>query len=100
LKTGLYADVEVEARDHGPCIAIPESAIIDSGSRRVAFVAKGDGVFEPRDLVLGRRGNGFVEIRDGVAEGERIVVTGNFLIDAESNLRAALTAFTAPRTGP
>ncbi len=100
LKTGLYADVEIEARADGASIAIPESAIIDSGSRRIAFVAKGDGVFEPRDLVLGRRGNGFVEIRDGVAEGERIVVTGNFLIDAESNLRAALTAFTAPKTGP
>jgi Cu(I)/Ag(I) efflux system membrane fusion protein len=100
LKTGLYADVEIEARADGASIAIPESAIIDSGSRRIAFVAKGDGAFEPRDLVLGRRGNGFVEVREGVAEGERIVVTGNFLIDAESNLRAALTAFTAPKTGP
>jgi membrane fusion protein, copper/silver efflux system len=100
LKVGLYADVEIEARANGPVIAIPESAIIDSGSRRVAFVAMGEGVFEPRDLVLGRRGNGFVEVREGLGEGERIVVTGNFLIDAESNLRAALATFTAPPSEP
>ena len=96
LKTGLYADVEIEARTEDAVVAIPESAVIDSGSRRSAFVSKGEGVFEPRPVVLGRRGNGFVEVRNGVSQGERIVVTGNFLIDAESNLRAALTTFTAP----
>lgn len=99
LKTGLYADVEIEARSDEVMIAIPASAVIDSGNRRVAFVAKGEGLFEPRDLILGRRGNGYVEVREGIAEGERIVVTGNFLIDAESNLRAALATFTAPPSG-
>jgi Cu(I)/Ag(I) efflux system membrane fusion protein len=95
LKAGLYADVEIAAEvGNGPVIAVPNSAIIDSGRRRVAFVAKDDGMFEPRDLALGRRGDGFVEVREGLAEGERIVVAGNFLIDAESNLRAALAAFT------
>jgi Cu(I)/Ag(I) efflux system membrane fusion protein len=96
LKAGLYADVEIDTRSETVMVAIPESAIIDSGSRRVAFVAKDGGVFEPRDLQLGRRGNGFVEVREGVTESERIVVTGNFLIDAESNLRAALATFTPP----
>jgi Cu(I)/Ag(I) efflux system membrane fusion protein len=100
LKTGLYADVDIDTRSESAMVAIPESAIIDSGSRRVAFVATGDGVFEPRDLVLGHRGNGFVEVRAGVGEGERIVVTGNFLIDAESNLRAALKTFTTPPSPP
>lgn len=95
LKAGLYADVEIDTPSESPVLAIPESAIIDSGSRRVVFVAKGDGVFEPRDLVVGRRGNGLAEVRGGLSEGERIVVTGNFLIDAESNLRAALATFTA-----
>jgi len=99
LRIGLYADVSIEARIDEQVLAIPESAIIDSGSRRVAFVAKDGGVFEPRHLVLGRRGNGFVEVREGIAEGERIVATGNFLIDAESNLRAALASFTAPASG-
>lgn len=96
LRIGLYAEVEIEARGSGTVVAIPESAIIDSGRRRIAFVAKGDGLFEPRDLTLGRRGNGYVEIRAGVTDGERVVVSGNFLIDAESNLRAALGTFTAP----
>ena len=100
LKAGLYADVEIDTLSDNAVVAIPESAIIDSGSRRVAFVARGDGVFEPRDLVLGRRGNGLAEVREGLGEGERIVVTGNFLIDAESNLRAALATFTATPAAP
>lgn len=95
LRIGQYADVAIETGG-GPAIAVPDSAVIDSGKRRVAFVVRGEGLFEPRDLVLGRRGDGFVEVLVGLAEGERIVVTGNFLIDAESNLRAALTGLTAP----
>ncbi|MSO76721.1 MAG: efflux RND transporter periplasmic adaptor subunit [Alphaproteobacteria bacterium] len=101
IKTGLYGDVTIEAQaSDSPVIAIPDSAIIDSGSRRVAFVAKGDGLFEPRQLALGRRGNGLVEVLDGLEEGERLVVTGNFLIDAESNLRAALSGFGPPKVEP
>ncbi|MSP68543.1 MAG: efflux RND transporter periplasmic adaptor subunit [Alphaproteobacteria bacterium] len=98
LKIGLYGEVEIETRGKGgPMIAVPEAAIIDSGRRRVVFVAKDRGVFEPRDIVTGRRGSGLVEIRSGAAEGEKVVVAGNFLIDAESNLRAALAVFIAPK---
>ena len=57
------------------------------------IVDKGEGRFEPREVKLGRRGDGYVEIRDGVAEGEPVVVSANFLIDAESNLKAALKGF-------
>ena len=97
LRTGLYADVDIETPVQGEAVvALPESAIIDSGMRQVAFVSRGEGVFEPRTLVLGRRGNGYVEVREGIEEGERVVVTGNFLIDAESNLRAALAGFMPP----
>lgn len=97
IRAGLYADVTIEApASAAPVLAIPASAIIDSGRRKVGFVAKEDGVFEPRDLVLGARGDGLVEVRQGLTEGERIVVRGNFLIDAESNLRAALSTFSAP----
>lgn len=97
LRSGLYADVAIEAQPgSGPTIAVPESAVLDNGMKRTVFVDKGNGTFEPRNLTLGQRGGGYVEVRDGLTEGERIVVTGNFLIDAESNLRAALTAFTAP----
>ncbi|MDQ8732611.1 efflux RND transporter periplasmic adaptor subunit [Bradyrhizobium sp. LHD-71] len=100
LLSGLYADVAIDAHAaDGAVVVIPESAIIDSGTRKVAFVAKNEGRFEPRDLVLGARGNGVVEIRSGIAENESVVTSGNFLIDAESNLKAALTAFTSGQAG-
>lgn len=96
LKLGLFAHAEIRAHvGDGPVLAIPSSAIIDDGSRRVAFVAKGDGLFEPRDIKLGTRAGSLVEIVEGLSSGERVVVNGTFLIDAESNLQAALTAFTA-----
>lgn len=98
LKVGQYADVRIKAAlTKVPVIAVPSSAVLDSGTRQVAFVAKDGGVFEPRDVVLGLHGGGLVEIREGLAEGERIVVSGNFLIDAESNLRSALATFTPPQ---
>ncbi|MGE0613773.1 MAG: efflux RND transporter periplasmic adaptor subunit [Hyphomicrobiales bacterium] len=101
LKIGLYADVEIAGgATGGPVLAVRESAIIDNGERRVVMVAKGDGRFEPRDVETGMRGQGHVEIRKGLEKGEQVVATGNFLIDAESNLRAALTAFTAPPDQP
>jgi membrane fusion protein, copper/silver efflux system len=99
LRAGLFADISLEGRaSEDAVVAIPESAVIDSGTRSVAFVAKGEGLFEPRNLTLGVRGNGFVEVKDGIREGEDIVVSGNFLVDAESNLKAALSAFTPAET--
>lgn len=101
IKVGQYADVRIEAPlSTEPRIAVPVSAVLDSGTRRVVFVAKANGVFEPRDVTLGRRGDDLVEIKGGVAEGEQIVVSGNFLIDAESNLRSALAAFGPPKATP
>ncbi|MBM3733142.1 MAG: efflux transporter periplasmic adaptor subunit, partial [Acidimicrobiia bacterium] len=101
IRIGQYADIVIESpAAAGPVIAVPDSAVIDSGTRRVALVAKGDGVFEPRGLVLGGRGDGHVEVKQGLSEGERIVVRGNFLIDAECNLRAALAAFAAAEANP
>jgi membrane fusion protein, copper/silver efflux system len=75
---------------------VPVSAVIDNGTRQVVLVERGEGRFEPRPVRLGARADGYVEVREGVREGERVVVTANFLIDAESNLQAALRAFTAP----
>jgi Cu(I)/Ag(I) efflux system membrane fusion protein len=93
LRPGLYADVSFEGSSDQKTITVPDSAVLDSGSRKVAFVAKGDGLFEPRDVETGPRSNGMVEIRKGIEEGEEVVVRGNFLIDAESNLKSALSAF-------
>jgi Cu(I)/Ag(I) efflux system membrane fusion protein len=99
IKIGQYADVRIDTPlSHEPIVAVPGSAILDSGTRRVVFVAKAGGLFEPRDVTLGRRGGDLVEVRSGVTEGERIVVSGNFLVDAESNLRTALAAFAPPET--
>jgi Cu(I)/Ag(I) efflux system membrane fusion protein len=62
----------------------------------VVIVAKGEGRFQPRAVKLGMRGGDQVEILEGVAEGEDVVTSANFLIDAESNLKAALQSFTQP----
>lgn len=99
LLPNMYAEVEIAAGAPGPVVAVRDSAVIDSGTRQVVIVDQGDGRFEPRAVKLGRRGGGFVEIRSGVAEGDRVVVAANFLIDAESNLKAALRGLTAPEAG-
>jgi membrane fusion protein, copper/silver efflux system len=72
---------------------VPDSAVIDSGTRQVVLVSKGDGRFEPREVKLGRRGEGYTEITGGVEPGDDVVTSANFLIDAESNLKAALQTF-------
>ena len=76
-----------------PCSPIPESAVLDSGSRQAVLVDKGEGRFEPREVKLGHRGEGYVEVREGLAEDDPVVTSANFLIDAESNLKAALKGF-------
>ena len=96
LKVEMYADVVFQAGDAIPVVAVPASAIIDSGSRTVVLVAKGEGRFEPRPVKLGRRGDGYVEVLEGLSTGEEVVTSATFLIDAESNLKAALQAFTQP----
>ena len=94
MKPGMYADVVFQP-DGGeaPVTAVPVSAVIDSGTRQVVLVAKGEGRFEPREVKLGRRGDGFTEVTEGLQPGEEVVVSANFLIDAESNLKAALQSF-------
>jgi Cu(I)/Ag(I) efflux system membrane fusion protein len=93
LRPEMYIDAEIETGAPDPVLAVPESAVLDSGSRQVVLIDKGEGRFEPREVKLGRHGNGFVEVTQGVSEGEAVVTSANFLIDAESNLRAALKGF-------
>jgi Cu(I)/Ag(I) efflux system membrane fusion protein len=90
LRPDMYADVEIATGTEAPVVTVSSSAVIDSGERQVVLLAKGDGRFEPRAVKLGRRGGGRVEIKEGLAEGDKVVVSANFLIDAESNLKAAL----------
>jgi membrane fusion protein, copper/silver efflux system len=93
LRPDMYADVEVSTGSGGSVIAVPDSAVVDTGTRQIVIVDKGEGRFEPREVQVGARGQGLVEIREGVAEGDQLVVAANFLIDAESNLKAALRGF-------
>ncbi|MCG6205495.1 efflux RND transporter periplasmic adaptor subunit [Rhodopseudomonas sp. HC1] len=96
----MYVDAEIDTGGAAPVLAVPDSAVLDSGSKQVVFVDKGDGRYEPRAVKLGQRGSGAVEIRDGLAEGESVVISANFLIDAESNLNAALKTFSAEGAQP
>jgi Cu(I)/Ag(I) efflux system membrane fusion protein len=96
LLPNMYADVEIATGNDKAVVAVPDSAVIDTGTRQVVILDRGEGRFEPREVKVGLRGDGMVEIRDGVAEGDRVVVAANFLIDAESNLKAALSALAAP----
>jgi Cu(I)/Ag(I) efflux system membrane fusion protein len=86
----MYVDAEIDTGSGEAVVTVPESAVLDSGSRQAVLIDQGEGRFEPRDVKLGHRGGGYVEIRDGVKEDEQVVVSANFLIDAESNLKASL----------
>ncbi len=91
LKPDMYSAVVLEA-DLGERLAVPDTAVIESGTRSVVFVDQGNGLFEPREVATGLRLPDLYEILDGLAEGERVVTSGNFFVDSESRLKAALAA--------
>jgi membrane fusion protein, copper/silver efflux system len=94
LKPSMYARVEfTSSRGKGQALTVPDSAVLDTGTRQLVLVRRGEGRFEPRPVKLGARGNGYIEILEGVKAGENVVVSANFLIDAESNLKAAFSGF-------
>ena len=93
LKPAMFAQVELPSGNAKPALSVPKSAVIDSGTRQRLLVALGEGRFEPRDVRLGQRGEQYVEVVDGLKAGETVVVAANFLLDSESNLKAALNAF-------
>lgn len=94
MKPAMYADVMFQTGNREANVTgVPDSALIDSGTRQVVLIAKGEGRFEPRAVKIGRRGGGYVEVTDGLTQGEEVVTSATFLLDAESNLRAALQAF-------
>jgi Cu(I)/Ag(I) efflux system membrane fusion protein len=93
LKPAMFAQVEIPAISKGEVLTVSTSAVIDSGTRQIVLVQLAEGRFEPRTVRLGSRSEDYVEVLSGVAEGEQVVVAANFLIDAESNLKAALGDF-------
>jgi Cu(I)/Ag(I) efflux system membrane fusion protein len=98
LLPNMLVNAAVETGTTNPVIAVPDGAIIDSGVRQTVILDRGDGRFEPRAVRVGMRGDGGSEILQGLAEGDRVVVAGAFLIDAESNLKAALQALDPPES--
>ena len=90
LKPAMFSQVEVQVGATVPVLTIPDSAVIDSGTRLIVLVQLKEGRFEPREVKLGARSDNYFEVREGVKEGEQVVVAANFLIDAESNLKAAV----------
>ncbi|MDP2330818.1 MAG: efflux RND transporter periplasmic adaptor subunit [Reyranella sp.] len=93
LRADMAATVEIESPIAGRWVAAPDSAIIDSGKRQVVLVERDEGRYEPRPVKLGARVPGYVQILEGLKPGERVVTSATFLIDAESNIKAALAAF-------
>jgi Cu(I)/Ag(I) efflux system membrane fusion protein len=102
LKPAMFAQVELSVGGKAPVLTVPDSAVIDTGTRRIVLVQVQEGRFEPREVKLGGRGENFVEVLEGVREGEQVVVAANFLIDAESNLKAVIggMAGAAPAAPP
>jgi Cu(I)/Ag(I) efflux system membrane fusion protein len=87
LRADMYANVEI-AIDLGERLQVPEPAVIYTGPRRIVFVDLGQGRLQPREIRVGARGGGFYEVLDGLAEGDTVVVSGNFLLAAESRVRS------------
>lgn len=93
FKPGMYVDVEVEL-DGAEVLAVPASAVLDTGPRQLVFVDAGEGWLEPREVQVGLRTEDWWEVREGVAEGERVVTRALFLVDSESQLKAAVAGMT------
>ena len=90
LRPGLFGDVTLTRDASAAVLTVSRSAVLDSGTRQLVLVQVAEGRFEPRAVVVGERSGELIEIREGVRDGERVVVSANFLIDAESNLQSAL----------
>jgi RND family efflux transporter MFP subunit len=97
LKPGMYATVLLKSALPGQTLAIAQEAVIDSGTRKIVFVARGKGKFQPREVELGVEGDNYdVQVLKGLSEGERIVVSGQFMLDSESRLREAIQKMLEP----
>ncbi|MFA5780287.1 MAG: efflux RND transporter periplasmic adaptor subunit [Elusimicrobiota bacterium] len=89
LKPDMYVDAVIHV-DFGEKIAVPEEAVIDTGTRQIVFVKKGQGVYEPREIQVGHSAEGYYEVISGLSVGEEVVTSANFLIDSESKLKSAI----------
>lgn len=101
LKPGMYANVMIDVPSREDVLKIPERAVIRSGARNVAFVTRGEGKFQPRQLQLGAEGgDGEVQVLAGLQEGEEVVTSSQFLLDSESRLQEAIQKMLALKSEP
>jgi len=98
LRPGMFAHIELASAGSKLRLSVPKSAVIDSGERQIVLRVAGEGRFQPQPVKIGLRGKESVEILDGLEDGAEVVVAANFLIDAESNLKAALATFNEPKS--
>ena len=99
LRPNMFADVVIRPPAVRGAVKAPREAILHSGERAVVIVEKSKGVFEPREVELGPEGGGYQEVRRGLEAGERVVTSSQFLIDSESNLKAAISQLLGSRPG-
>lgn len=97
LRAGMFATVVFQPVAAGDALAIPSLAVLRTGQRTVVVIDLGQGRFEPREVVLGHQGEGYVEVREGLEEGERVVTSSQFLIDSEASLQEAIQNMIAQR---
>jgi len=96
LKPDMYATVRIASHAASDSLAIPSEAVIHSGKRKIVFVTMGDGKFEPREIKIGAESeDGYIQIISGLFDGEQVVVSGQFLLDSESQTREAIAKMRA-----
>lgn len=93
LKPGMYVNINIKV-PLGKLLAVTKEAVIDTGERKIVFVDLGDGRIQPREVKLGTEAKGYVEVLEGLEEGEKVIASAQFLIDSESRLKAAISGMT------
>ena len=96
LRPMMYVNVTARTSGAAEAVIVPSEAVLHSGTRAVVIVARGGGLFEPREVVLGTESEGMQEVASGLAEGETVVVSSQFLIDSDANLKAAISRLLDP----
>lgn len=99
LKLGMYLNIEIDVIAARGAIAVPEAAVIDTGARKIVIIDRRDGTFEPREIKTGGQGEGVWEVKEGLDENDWVVTSASFLIDSESNLKAAVSSMGTVRPG-
>jgi membrane fusion protein, copper/silver efflux system len=91
LKPQMFVNARINV-DLGEKLAVPETAVIDTGVRKIVYLVKQDDTFQQRDVTLGQKALGYFAVLDGLREGDAVVTSGNFLVDSESKLKGAISS--------